>query len=334
MPIRRLPKNAKARASRAAGVALLTTLSLPLAAAVFPLPPDDDALVGAPAEVRSSFEDTLLEIARRHGLGYEDIVRANPEVDPWLPGDETPVRLPTRYVLPPAPREGIVLNLPEYRLYYFPPRDGDGDKARVQTHPISIGRMDWATPLGVTRVVAKAANPTWYPPESVRAEHAAEGDPLPRVVPPGPNNPLGKFAMRLAIPGYLIHGTNRPRGVGMRVTHGCVRMYPEDIASLYPKIPVGTPVRIVNEPYKFGWHGDELWLEVHPPLTEDDDEVAAERSLTALIEAYVRATAGSEAEVDWAEMERVQAVADGIPVRVGHRSPAPETLAEVKQTRE
>ena len=134
------------------------------------------------------------------------------------------------------------------------------------TYPISIGRMDWATPLGRTRVVAKARNPSWYVPESIRAEHAAAGDPLPRIVPPGPKNPLGTRAMRLGIPGYLIHGTNRPAGVGMRVTHGCIRMFPEDIGFLFDEIAVNTPVRIINEPVKIGWDGDEIVMEVHRTL--------------------------------------------------------------------
>jgi len=200
-------------------------------------------------------------------------VIANPDVDVWLPGEGTEVLLPTRYVLPPGPREGIVLNLAEYRMYYYPPAK-EGERGEVMTFPMSIGRMDWATPLGRTRIVAKAKNPAWYPPESVRAEHEAEGRPLPRIVPPGPDNPLGDHAMRLGLPGYLIHGTNRPAGVGMRVTHGCIRMFPEDIEYLFAQVGLDTPVRIVNEPLKLGWDGDDLFIEVHrtlesaPPVDE------------------------------------------------------------------
>ena len=235
----------------------LTTLlaaALPIAvqAEQYELPPEGTDVIGALAVVTSREDDTLLDIARRHGLGYEDIVRANPEVDTWLPGEGTEVVLPTRYILPSVARKGVVLNLAEYRMYYFP-EPKDGEPAIVMTYPMSIGRMDWETPLGLTRVVAKAQNPTWYPPESVRAEHAADGDPLPRIVPPGPKNPLGKYAMRLGIPGYLIHSTNRPAGVGMRVTHGCIRMFPEDIGFLFNLVAVNTPVRIINQPVKVGW---------------------------------------------------------------------------------
>ncbi len=235
-------------------------------AATYELPADGSDLVGEVTTVVAQYEDTLIDLARTHGVGYQDIVRANPDVDVWIPGEGTEVVLPTRYILPPGPRQGIVLNLAEYRLYYYPEPKA-GETPVVMTYPISIGRQDWETPLGQTRVTAKAVNPTWYPPQSVRDEHAAEGRPLARVVPPGPENPLGSRAMRLSLPGYLIHGTNRPAGVGMRVTHGCVRMFPEDIEYLFELVAIDTRVRIINEPVKIGWQGDELLIEVHPVLT-------------------------------------------------------------------
>lgn len=242
-----------------------TVMLRPSFAATYDLPEDGSDIVGEISSTTATFDDTLIDIARRHGVGYQDIVRANPGVNVWVPGEGTDVILPTQYVLPPGPREGIVLNLPEYRLYYFP-KPADGKTAQVITYPISIGRQDWETPIGVTRIIAKAVNPSWYPPQSVREEHAAEGRPLASVVPPGPDNPLGKHAMRLGLPGYLIHGTNRPAGVGMRVTHGCLRMFPEDIESLFDLVSINTRVRLINEPVKIGWRGDELVLEVHPLL--------------------------------------------------------------------
>ncbi|MEZ5504404.1 MAG: L,D-transpeptidase family protein [Halioglobus sp.] len=247
---------------------LLPALSTTAATFEMPLPEFD--LVGAIHEVEAAHEDTLLDIARRYDIGQEQIVRANPEVDRWLPGDGTRVVIPTRYILPAAPREGLVLNVPEMRIYYYP-KPREGEVPVVQTYPVGIGRQDWGTPLGVTKVVGKKENPTWTPPESIRREHAENGDPLPRVVPAGPNNPLGLFAMRLGISGgsYLIHGTNKAFGVGMRASHGCIRMMPEDIEYLFPQIPVGTPVHIVSEPAKVGWFGGKLYLEVHEPLEED-----------------------------------------------------------------
>jgi L,D-transpeptidase ErfK/SrfK len=314
-----------------AGLALASSAC----AEVFELPPAGQDVVGALITIKAREDDTLLDIARRHGLGYEDIVRANPGVDTWLPGAGTDVVLPTRYVLPPGPRSGVVLNLAEYRLYYFPP-SREGESPVVMTFPISIGRMDWATPLGRTSVVAKVRNPSWYPPESIRAEHAAQGDPLPRVVPPGPDNPLGDRAMRLGIPGYLIHGTNRPAGVGMRVTHGCIRMFPEDIGFLFERLPVKTPVRIVNEPVKVGWDGDLLVVEVHrtlesapPPadvvaaLAEDETAAGelilppARDAMTDLTERYVAATADRQGKLDWSAAQALLESPTGIPVAVG-----------------
>jgi L,D-transpeptidase ErfK/SrfK len=204
---------------------------------------------------------------------------------------------------------------------------------RVITHPISIGRMDWKTPLGVTTITNKVANPSWYPPQSIRDEHAARNDFLPRVVPPGPDNPLGKHALRLGLPGYLIHGTNRPSGVGMRVTHGCVRMFPEDIEALYKTVPVGTTVNIIDQPVKLGWAADgTLYIEAHPALAESDvdgegvseeAEPIFESPLTGLMRAYIAATEERRIELDWDAAERIAEQGRGIPEAVAVReSPA------------
>jgi L,D-transpeptidase ErfK/SrfK len=234
----------------------------------FSLPPQDVDLVGQVRIIPAVHEDTLLDIARRYQLGHDEIILANPDVDRWLPGEGTPVTLPTRYILPAAERVGLVLNVPEMRLYYYPPVKA-GEPRVVRTYPVSVGRMDWETPLGSWRIISKQKDPVWRPPASIRAEAAERGETLPEVVPAGPDNPLGRHALRLSIPSYLIHGTDKPWGVGMRVTHGCLRMYPEDIAALYDEIPVDTPVRIVKQPVKIGWLLDTLYIEVHPPLEED-----------------------------------------------------------------
>jgi L,D-transpeptidase ErfK/SrfK len=241
--------------------------------ATFILPPPDVDLVGEIRVVRAKQEDTLIDIARRYSLGYEEIVKANPGVNRWVPGKGTTIVLPTRYILPDTPREGIVLNVSEMRLYYYP-KPKSGEKPVVITFPVSIGRMDWKTPLGETKIVRKQEDPPWYPPESIKAEHAADGEILPDMIPGGPDNPLGRYALRLGIPSYLIHSTNKPYGIGMRVTHGCVRMYPENIEQLFPMVPVGTPVRIVNQPAKIGRLADTLFLEAHSPLEEDEQPTA------------------------------------------------------------
>jgi L,D-transpeptidase ErfK/SrfK len=280
---------------------------------------------GADEYLTARHEDTLIDIARRNNLGYEEIVWANREVDPWLPGEGTAVRLPRRHVLPAAPQQGVVVNIAEYRLYYF---TRSGTDTIVTTFPISIGRMDWATPLGRWQVVAKQKDPAWYPPESIRREHLADGRGfLPKVVPPGRNNPLGQYAMRLSANGYLIHGTNEPRGIGMQVTHGCIRMYPEDIEWLFPKIPVATPVAIVNQPVKFGWSGNDLYLEVHPPL--EGDVTSAEKHLTAVTEQYVLATRDRPARIDWQLVDEVYERRDGVAVKVGEALAADTTVATV-----
>jgi len=295
----------------------LLALLLPgfCAASTFDMPLPEFDIIGAIHEVQARQEDTLLDIARRYDIGQEQITRANPDVDRWLPGEGTRVIIPTRYILPAAPREGLVLNIPEMRLYYYP-KPQPGETPVVQTYPVGIGRQDWGTPLGLTRVVGKQKDPTWTPPASIRKEHAEAGDPLPAVVPAGPNNPLGQYAMRLGIGGgsYLIHGTNKAFGVGMRASHGCIRMMPEDIEYLFPQIAVGTQVRIVNEPAKVGWFGGKLYLEIHEPLEEDQVGRAALRSTAMrLIDAV---QADRLVELDEEAIERALTEKTGMPVAI------------------
>jgi L,D-transpeptidase ErfK/SrfK len=290
-------------------------VSGPASALTLPLPPAGD-LIGGDSQVTAEADDTLIDIAHRNGLGYEEIVNANPDVDPWLPGAGTVIRLPLRRILPEVPREGIVVNLPEHRLYYFPPLR-PGEERVVISYPVSIGKMDWHTPIGLTKVVQKVRNPAWYPPESVRAEHEANGDPLPKVVPAGPDNPLGLFALRLGIPGgaYLIHGTNRPAGVGMQVTHGCMRLYPEDIEALFKIVPVGTPVRLINQPLKAGWADGRLYVEVHPPLEDADHNIVAP-DRTALARLITHELRIKPEPVDWARAGEAYSEHAGSPVTV------------------
>ncbi len=273
---------------------------------------ETDTVFGEVQYLTAKHEDTFLDIGRRYGVGYEEMVAANPGVDAWVPGAGRQIVIPSRYILPNAPREGIVVSLAEHRLYYFPPAKAN-EPLVVVTYPISVGKMDWKTPLGLTRITDKRVRPTWYPPESVRKEHAADGRPLPRAVPPGPDNPLGEFAMRLAIPGgaYLIHGTNRPEGVGMQVTHGCIRMFPEDIEQFFKMVAVNTPVRIVHQPYKMGWQGDQLFMEVHAPLEGQEDGDL--HSLTNITRALVAATQDRTVAIDWAKAEAAFARPTGIP---------------------
>ena len=242
------------------------------------------SVIGEPQAVFTRAEDTLSDLAREYGLGYDEIVAANPGIDPWLPGENTAILLPTQYVLPDVPRQGIVLNIATKRLFYFPAA-AEGEAQQVLTYPIGIGRVGWETPLGSTTVISKARDPSWWVPLSVRREHAEMGNPLPSVVLPGPDNPLGTRVLKLDMPGYLIHGTNAPYGVGMRVSHGCVRLYPENIEFLYELVAIGEPVMIVNEPYQVGVQDNELYFEAHAPL--EDDAVSPEERLEMLLDRQV-----------------------------------------------
>jgi L,D-transpeptidase ErfK/SrfK len=267
----------------------------PIARNYFVLESEAQSVVGAPQIVYASAENTLSDLAREYGLGYDEIVAANPGVDPWLPGDRTPVLLPTQYVIPDVPREGIVLNIASKRLFFFPDAV-DGQPQNVMTYPIGVGRVGWETPLGTTVVVSKAMNPHWYVPASVRREHAEMGNPLASVVPPGPDNPLGAYVLKLDMPGYLIHGTNQPYGVGMRVSHGCVRLYPENIELLFSMVEPGVPVRIINEPFLLGRRNGELYFEAHQSL--EDDAVDPEERLDALLERQGEAVSLSRQDAD------------------------------------
>jgi L,D-transpeptidase ErfK/SrfK len=256
----------------------------PLATHQFEFDPEFDDVVGQLQITKSSAEDTFSDIARRFNVGYEELVRANPGIDPWLPGEGREIVVPTQFVLPDAPREGLVINLAAMRVYYFPKRK-DGELQSVITHPIGIGKVGWSTPEGTTKVTGKTKNPTWFPPASVRKEHKEAGDPLPSKVPPGPENPLGTHMMTLGWPSYLIHGTNKPYGVGMRSSHGCMRFYPEDIAELYDDIPVGARVTVVNQPFVFGWHKDAMFVQAFPIL--EDDERDHPKASDALLNAAI-----------------------------------------------
>jgi L,D-transpeptidase ErfK/SrfK len=288
-------------------VCLAIPLTLP--AREFPMPLPGVDVVGDISSVTSRYEDTLSDIARANDLGFLEISEANPGVDPWLPGEGLEIILPTQFLLPPGPREGIVINLAELRLYYYPKGEN-----RVITYPLGIGREGWETPVADTRVTGKRPNPTWTPPESIRLEHLEKGDPLPKIVPPGPDNPLGEYAIYLALPGYLLHGTNKPFGVGMRVSHGCIRLYPEDIERLFPRIPVRTRVRIINAPYKLGWIRGRLYIEAHQPLSEQRQDVGVD--IAHLQEAVSAALGSRRPDIDWDELMEAAMTHSGIPLPV------------------
>ena len=300
------------------GLVLAVLAARPALAQRFAVPAGEQGVVGALRVVVTAPDETLLDIALRHRVGQDELSIANPGLDRWSPDDGVEVTLPTAYILPRAMRRGLVLNVPEMRLYYYPPHT-DGLADVVHTYPVSIGRMDWATPLGNTRVIRKTKNPTWRPPKSIISERATEGEALPRVVPPGPDNPLGKFALRLGLPGYLIHGTNKPYGVGMRATHGCVRLYPEDIEQLYRMVPIGTPVALVDQPIKVGWLGNSLYIEVHALPEEEANATGLRERALALIDSEQQ---NRPFVVDASALSRALEERTGIPTPIGRAKPA------------
>ena len=300
--------------------------------ATFLLPGEGSNMVGQLQVVTADSRNTLLDIARHYDLGYEEITAANPGVSIWLPGEGTPIVVPTEFILPPRPWTGIVINIPQRRLYYFP-RHKASEPATVVTFPIGIARPGWPTPLGTTRIIAKYKDPAWIVPKDIQAEHRRQGEAdFPDYFPPGPNNPMGMLALETGFSQIFIHGTNRPWGIGMEVSHGCVHLYPENAAYLFPRVPAGTPVRIINEPVSVGYRGQLPYLSVSSPVGEypgDQDSL-----LMRTIDAVSRSRNLNWPTIDW---DRVRQVVDArrimpIPVSVG----APgldEIIASIKPAR-
>ncbi|HLF66612.1 MAG TPA: L,D-transpeptidase family protein [Gammaproteobacteria bacterium] len=274
-------------------------------------PLTDSQVVGGVTTVTAKHEDTFAQLGRQYNIGADALERANPGLDIWIPGEGTAITIPSAFVLPDNTRKGIVVNLPELRLYYFNPEVGE-----VSTFPLGIGKDGWSTPTNeIARVTEKTANPTWVVPTSILAEHAELGTPIPglvdgRHVPPGDFNPLGKYRLRLSIPSILLHGTNAPIGVGRQVTHGCMRLFPEDIESLFNMVSVGTPVYILNDPIKMGWKGDELYLEVHPSLSSHP--LTVEQRKVLLVDKLHTALQDKNATVNWSLVYKVVQQQSGV----------------------
>jgi L,D-transpeptidase ErfK/SrfK len=292
-------------------------LPLPVATHKFELRDGQD-VYGVVQTTTVGKEDTLPDIARRFNVGYEEIVRANPGVDPWIPGVGRKVVVPSQFVMPNAPHEGVVINLAAMRIYYFPKRKAD-EPQLVYTHPIGVGKVGWQTPEGVTKIVAREENPTWRPSAGVRKEHQENDDPVPAVVLPGPDNPLGKYKFTLGWPSYLIHGTNKPYGVGLRSSHGCIRLYPEDIKKFYEAIPLGTPVRVVNQPFLFGWLEGRLYLQAYTVFEDDSrnwskaQKTLLMKSMSPRLEKLLK-KAGTK--IDWGAVTQVANAPRGLAVPV------------------
>jgi L,D-transpeptidase ErfK/SrfK len=293
----------------------LIVVLAPLAAhAEYPLP-----YVGDMHEYRAKYEDTFVYLARDYNLGFVEMRAANPAVDPWIPGSGTKIVLPTRHLLPDAQRKGVVINLPEMRLYSFV----NGDNA-PNTYPIGIGREGLDTPLGKTSVVRKTEGPTWTPTPRMRREKPE----LPAVMPPGPENPMGTHALYLGFPLVAIHGTNRAFGIGRRISSGCIRLYPEDIIALYNQIPVGTQVTVVDQPVKLAWIDDGLYLEAHPEVEqairmEETGEIISAKLSNADMERIIKTAGQYKDRLQWPIIRKAVKERRGYPILIA-RAPGYE----------
>jgi L,D-transpeptidase ErfK/SrfK len=283
------------------------------------------SVIGAVRFYQAQPQDTFLDIARYYGLGYNELEEANPGIDPWVPPAGHLIQLPTEWVLPDAEYNGLVVNIPEMRIYYF--RQSAAGTVTVTTYPVGLGRDDWRTPEGKFKITQKDVNPTWVLPESIKAEHRRDGKPAPDFIAGGdPTNPLGRHRMRLSLPLYGIHGTDIPWGVGMQVSHGCVRLYPEDIERLFPTVPIGTPGQFVYQPVKVGARGGRIYLEVHKDIY--DQLPGMYREAVRLIDQH-----GWRELVDPARVERAVLEQSGVPIDITRAAEVDEVQDETLRSR-
>lgn len=283
-------------------------------AAMFPLPPEGVDVVGKTQVITVPKGTDITELGQQYSIGYLEFLESNPHADLKNLWAGQKLVVPTRFILPPVPRRGIVINLAELRLYYYPKH-----AQVVYTFPIGIGRQHTPTPLIKTKIIEKRKDPIWFPTEDTHAEAKELGIMLPKKILPGPQNPLGKYAIRLGLNTYLIHGTNRPDGVGMRSSGGCIRMYPDDVEQLYKLVSIGTPVNIIDNPFKIGWKNNVLYLETHVPVDFKHDK--AKDRLQPLVEVLKDTIEKLHAKIDWQRAAQVADDQDGIPTPIGKRFP-------------
>lgn len=277
--------------------------------------PYDKSYIGDMEVYTAAYEDTLVKIARDNNLGFVELRAANPYIDPWIPGEGAKIILPKRHILPDAPREGIIINLPEMRLYAFV------EKGQPPvSYPIGVGRDGLRTPSGTTKVIRKKTGPTWYPTARMREEDPA----LPQSIPAGPNNPLGSHALYLGWPEYAIHGTNRPFGIGRRVSSGCIRLYPESIIELYELVDEGAPVAVIDQPVKAAWIDDVFYVEAHPQLEQADTieqngGIPEYRVDQKEIDTIIKAAGDFAFLINWEEARQALRERAGVPVAVARK---------------
>ena len=291
-------------------VSFMLLSSTSVVSLTFPMPKEGNIIGELQTIAPPSGKKTLGALGQEYGIGLKEISAANPNNDLWQLQTSDHIIIPSLFVLPPGPRTGIVINLSEMRLYYYHP---DGET--VSTYPIAVGREGWQTPTTSGIVISKEANPTWYVPKSIQEESMRRNRPLPAVVPPGPQNPLGQYALRLSIPTILIHGTQSAHSIGQRSSHGCIRLLPNDIEALFKGVPVKTPVRIIHEPFKVGFRGNEIYLESHEPLPDHIEE--SQNQLIDIAKMVSDHIPNGEYNIDWTKSEAIARKASGVPTVIG-----------------
>ncbi len=276
----------------------------------------DLTVVGEPSWYKVGPKDTLLDVARRYGLGYNDVDLLFPRMDAWVPPVGKRIMIPTCWVLPPTQHQQLVINIPELRLYFF-----DKSTSTVQTYPIGIGDEGWESPLGTFSIVEKRPNPTWYIPVSLQEKYGMAS------MPPGPENPLGEFMLKFSAGAYGVHGTAMPWGVGRLVSHGCIRCYPEHIRILYPQVSVGYKLELIYEPIKFGQKGGQIFVEAHPDVYRKIPDYV-QFGLDKLAQYPL------EKQVDRKKFIMAVTLQNGVPMNVTRFSPDDSSLKTVEFSQE
>lgn len=297
--------------ARAAGLFFLAA-STNLFATTFPLPAENEALLGQVQYFNASSGDSATTVAERYNIGLNAVVAANPGVaESTTFANGTKLKIATQFLLPSLPRRGIIINLPEMRMYYFPDNGSE-----VMTFPIGIGKIGKTIPIENTSIARKKLNPVWIPPADIREYNKAQGVDLPKVMAAGPDNPLGPYGIYLRIPTFLIHSTIFPESIGRRASFGCIRMNESDIKQFFPEVQAGTPVTIVDMPNKFAWSGNALYLEAHEPLSERSE--APDATLAGAVRMAVsQLPKGRSVLIDWQLIAYLAESPDGIPHEVG-----------------
>ncbi len=290
---------------------LLICISTVASAATFRVPPANEALIGQIQYRQSTSSDSISAIQERYDIGFNALEKANPQLNAAksLSRGEN-IKLPTQHLLPDGAREGIVVNLPEMRMYYYVPGTG-----KVATYPIGIGRIGKTLPLATATITKKTENPAWVPTPDIREFNLTQGVVLPQVMPPGPDNPLGPYAIYMSIPTFLIHSTIFPESIGKRASFGCVRMFESDIKDFFPTIEPGIPVMIINSPVKVAWQKNRLLMEAHTPLEEHTAEYEA--TLPGTVSQIQHLTQNEDTLIDWQAISFIEKERDGLPHEIG-----------------